>query len=435
VTNDEIVHIKPYLAVSRVAGAPLVQQPWFMAMQAIPFVAWLSAFIVRRRNDALTNNPRLRRQREVARKIDQGLLDLNRHAAGQDSDQFFATVFRLLQEQLGARLDLPASAITEAVIDERLRGTNLSDETLTALSDLFHLCNQARYAAQRTSHELAAIIPRVETTLKELEETEARTNRTLPGVVGLMVLILSTFSLGAAPQDSASAFEQANKLYEQGNFKEAAGAYEALIGRGVESPAIYFNLGNAWYKAGQNGRAIAAYLHAERLSPRDPNVRFNLGFVRNKINEGQISTGTFLQRALRRLNVNEWTIAASTALWVWLVLLAAREFRPAWRFNLRGSIMTAGIVTAVLAGALGAALYDRSEIKPGVVIVPEAAVHYGPLDESHTFYTLRDGVEIRVLENQPQNPWVKIEDGNGRQGWLKRAQVVTVFSKTPKSAA
>lgn len=251
----------------------------------------------------------------------------------------------------------------------------------------------------------------------------------LSRAAALLILIFSALTLGAAPQESAAAFEQANKLYEQGKFKEAAGAYEALIARGVESPAIYFNLGNAWYKAGQNGRAIAAYLYAERLSPRDPNVRFNLGFIRNKVNEGQISTGTFLQRALRRLNVNEWTIAASSALWVWLLLLAARELRPAWRFNLRGSITTAGIVTALLAGALGAALYDRNHVNPGVVIAAEAAVHYGPLDESHTFYSLRDGAEIRVLENQPQNAWVKVEDGNGRQGWLKRAQVLTVFGK------
>src|SRR5712671_2887476 len=166
--------------------------------------------------------------------------------------------------------------------------------------------------------------------VKVQDATRAGIYRALLGrVIALQVLIFSTLAVGAAaPQESAAAFEQANKLYEQGKFTQAAGAYEALIERGVELPAIYFNLGNAWYKAGQNGRAIAAYLYAERLSPRDPNVRFNLGFIRNKVNEGQISTGTFLQRALRRLNVNEWTIAASSALWVWLMLLAAREFRP-----------------------------------------------------------------------------------------------------------
>src|SRR5205823_4813377 len=167
---DEIVHIKPYLGVSPVAGTPLLQKPWFMAMQAIPVLTWLSLLLIRRRNEVLANNPRLRRQREVARKVADGLADLRRQADAQESDAFFATVFRLLQEQLGERLDLPASAITEAVIDERLRSRKVAEERLTGLHELFQICNQARYAPQRTSHELASFIPRVEAILKQLQQ-------------------------------------------------------------------------------------------------------------------------------------------------------------------------------------------------------------------------------------------------------------------------
>jgi len=146
--------------------------------------------------------------------------------------------------------------------------------------------------------------------------------------------LLCLFALSLQAASPNADFEQANKLYEQGKFKEAARAYEALADRGIESPTIYFNLGNAWYKAGQNGRAIAAYLHAERLAPRDPNIRFNLGFVRNKVNDGKTGTGTILQRALRHFSLNEWTLATASALWLWLLLLAAGEFRPAWRVSL-----------------------------------------------------------------------------------------------------
>src|SRR5256885_601654 len=129
----------------------------------------------------------------------------------------------------------------------------------------------------------------------------------------LFLFLLCSPALLPAAAPNAE-FEQANKFYEQSKFKEAAAAYQSLINRGAESPTIYYNLGNAWYKAGQNGRAIAAYLHAERLAPRDPNVRFNLGFVRNKVNIGKISTGTVLQRALRHLSLNEWTIASAATL-------------------------------------------------------------------------------------------------------------------------
>src|SRR5206468_2741332 len=113
-----------------------------------------------------------------------------------------------------------------------------------------------------------------------------------------------------------------------GKFKEAIPAYEHLIDSSVQSPTIYFNLGNAWYKVGQPGRAVAAYLRAERLAPRDPSVRFNLDFVRRQVSP-QRAAVPFWQRTLRRLSLNEWAMGASAALWVWLLLLAAREFRSA----------------------------------------------------------------------------------------------------------
>ena len=165
---DDILHIRPQFAAGSGASL-LVRNPWFLGLQVVPVVAWLALFISRKRRESLANNPRLRRQREVAAKIRDGLKDLHSLAAAQNSDQFFATLFRLLQEQIGERLDMPASAITEAVIDERLRHRNLPPATVDELHDLFQMCNQARYAPQKTSQELSAIIPRAETVLRELQ--------------------------------------------------------------------------------------------------------------------------------------------------------------------------------------------------------------------------------------------------------------------------
>ena len=108
--------------------------------------------------------------RDVTTRITPGTSFVRRHASAKDSDAFFATVFRLLQEQLGERLDLPASAITEAVIDEHLRGRKIREQTLVSLHSLFQICNQARYAPVRSSHELASLVERVETTLTELQK-------------------------------------------------------------------------------------------------------------------------------------------------------------------------------------------------------------------------------------------------------------------------
>jgi hypothetical protein len=170
---QDIVHIKPRLGMVAQIAPPLVQQPWFLALQAVPALIWVATLVWRKRKDTLANNPRLRRQRQVTQIIREGLNDLPRLAADNKSDEFFVTLFRLLQEQLGERLDCPASAITEAVIEERLRPRGIPEATLGALRELFQTCNLARYAPMKTSQELAALIPKLEMALRELQNFKA----------------------------------------------------------------------------------------------------------------------------------------------------------------------------------------------------------------------------------------------------------------------
>jgi hypothetical protein len=170
---QDIVPIKQRLGAVAQIAPPLAQQPWFLAMQGVPVLAWFAAFVWRRQTDRLANNPRLRRRRQVAQIIRDGLDDLRRLANENNSEEFFATLFRLLQEQLGERLDCPASAITEAVIEERLRPRGAPGDTLNALHELFQICNLARYAPVKSSQELAAHIPKLEAVLRELQNLEA----------------------------------------------------------------------------------------------------------------------------------------------------------------------------------------------------------------------------------------------------------------------
>jgi hypothetical protein len=170
---QDILPIKEQFGALVSTGPPLLSRPAFLAAQSLPVLAWLAAFVWRKRADSLANNPRLRRQRRVAALVQDGLDDLHRLAAENNSADFFATLFRLLQEQLGERLDCPSSSITEAVIDERLVLLGTPEPTLAGLRELFQLCNQARYAPMRTSGELAAVIPQFEKAVRELQKVNA----------------------------------------------------------------------------------------------------------------------------------------------------------------------------------------------------------------------------------------------------------------------
>ena len=170
---QDILPIKENLGTLSQTKIPLVAQPAFLAAQAVPVLAFVAVFIWRKRKDSLANNPRLRRQRAVAALVASGLDDLKRYAAADQPDEFFATLFRLLQEQLGERLDCPASAITENVIDEHPVLSGATIETIDGLRELFQLCNQARYAPVRGTSELNSVAEKFEKTLRELQEVKA----------------------------------------------------------------------------------------------------------------------------------------------------------------------------------------------------------------------------------------------------------------------
>jgi len=167
---EDILPIKDELGVLAQAGPPLVTRPSFLALQSLPVLAFLAALVWRKRADSLANNPRLRRQRAVAQLMASGMDDLKKYAAANQPDEFFATLFRLLQEQLGERLDSPASSITESVVEERLAPLGVPESVLSSLRELFQFCNQARYAPIRGSAELNSVVGQLEKVIGDLQE-------------------------------------------------------------------------------------------------------------------------------------------------------------------------------------------------------------------------------------------------------------------------
>ena len=172
-TPQDILPIKENLGSLAAKTVPLVGQPAFLAVQSVPVLAFLAAFIWRKRTDSLANNPRLRRQRAVAQLVRDGLNDLKRLAVENKSDEFFALLFRLLQEQLAERLDCPASAITENVIEEHAVLRSAPKATQDVLRELFQHCNQARYAPVRGTSELNSVAAKFEKVVGELLEVKA----------------------------------------------------------------------------------------------------------------------------------------------------------------------------------------------------------------------------------------------------------------------
>ena len=235
-----------------------------------------------------------------------------------------------------------------------------------------------------------------------------------------LVLFAASF---ASAEDVSTAFNDANKFYEQGKFSEAATRYEKIVQAGSVSAPLYFNLGNAYLKSGRVGRAIVAYRSAEKLAPRDPDVRANLQFARRQAGEGSPAPRKFWESSIQKLSLNEWTVLASGVVSLWFFLLAIRQWQGDWKNSFRPAIAALGFLAVVSIVCLFSAI--RQEFtQPSVIIAPEAVVRRGPYDESPSVFTLRDGTEVTVLDRK--NDWLEIVDGSQRTGWLAEKQMMSL---------
>lgn len=238
------------------------------------------------------------------------------------------------------------------------------------------------------------------------------------------LIYLATAFLGLAPLQAADAtaeFDQANKFYEAGKFRDAADAYGKIISTGTSSTALLFNLGNAQFKAGNVGHAIAAYRQAAQLSPRNADLNANLQFARTRVT-GPTLKLNWLHRAIASLTTNEWTLLAVLPVWLWFALLIARQIKPALKPSLRTATFLSGTAALLACAALTFVLHHRFNEPTVVVTARDAVARFGPFTESQSAFTATDGAELRLLD--AKDDWFQVTAGGKTFGWLKTNAVV-----------
>ena len=250
------------------------------------------------------------------------------------------------------------------------------------------------------------------------------------GLALAIALVLAAFSTQAKTTfDYTRTLEDANRQYEQGKFTDAAAAYQQLVNLGQASAGVYYNLGNAWFKAGQNGRAIAAYRQALRLTPRDPNAQFNLQFVRKRISGDESDHRTRWERLFGNVTLNEWTMLTVAGYWLLCLFLAGGELRSSLRRTLRPYAIWTGVATLLFGSCLIVGSYISNRTNDAVVVVPNAVVRRSPLEESAVAHQLPDGSEVSVLDTKEstvgdrKQVWLQVQGHRG-VGWLQSGDVI-----------
>jgi tetratricopeptide (TPR) repeat protein len=244
--------------------------------------------------------------------------------------------------------------------------------------------------------------------------------------------VLCSTGWGAASEEAETRFEEANRLFERGDFAGAATAYERVIAAGQVSVPLLFNAGNALFKAGEFGQAIYYFRQAERSSPRDPDVRANLQFARKEIAGAFAPAKSGWKRFFHVFAESEWALLAAFLSAVWFLLLALREALPRLRGQLQIPTRIAAIV-AILSGiTCGFSHAAWSVADDGVIVAERVNARYGPLADSKAAFVLKDGEEVKLTGEK--GDWIQVHDSTGRSGWVQRGDLKRIDAPIAPSA-
>ncbi|MDI6792609.1 MAG: tetratricopeptide repeat protein [bacterium] len=207
-------------------------------------------------------------------------------------------------------------------------------------------------------------------------------------------------------------FAKSNELYQEGNYTEAAKGYEEIINRGMKTPVLFYNLGNAYFRDKNLGRAILNYERAARLSPRDDDIRFNLEFARALIHEPEEH---WLDRLLNLFSIHELILFTTLFYWLLMFGLILYLFR---RGTLWLRLNLAIAVIFLLSGlCLGTKIYSEQADKPAVILEKTAARN-GPGEDYSVGFSLPEGKRVVILNQREE--WREVGlPKEGLKGWVK----------------
>ncbi|MEE3476738.1 MAG: BatD family protein, partial [Candidatus Cryptobacteroides sp.] len=456
---------KPYF---RKEGSFFVLSPLFWALTALLLLAALALVLALRKAAAMKADVALTKNRKATKMARKRLkqagdyLDKNLYTA------FYEELHKALLGFTSDKLSMDMSELSKENIAAALTEGGVSEETTKAFTDLLDSCEFARYSPDAGHDAMQTHYDGAVKVISDIDSSYRTHHRARNGAGAAVIALLlclglsmnanaqqnegalvlnvsdsssssSTFVPVLTPKEEAvpdisvedfagapadSLWDAGVAAYSDGRYYEAAVIWQALAESGKESPVLFYNIGNAFFKQSNYPQAIINYERALKLDPSYSDARFNLeyanGFVQDKIEP----VPEFILKSIARklcyvLGSDAWAV-------LFLVFLAA-ALAMAVMFLLSSSVgrrrtgFYCGIVFLLLSlASLGFSLWQRSDYMDSddaIVTAPVSAVKSSPGDGSaKDLFVIHEGTKVKVLDEV--GGWKNISLADGRQGWM-----------------
>jgi len=248
----------------------------------------------------------------------------------------------------------------------------------------------------------------------------------------IAIILISFFiSLSLFAQNNDQLLTVAADFYKKQDYEKAIEAYQKIIAQGFESPELYYNLGNSYFKSNKFTFAILNYERAKLLDPANEEISFNLKIAQqHNIDAIDAIPEWFLKSWINQLissrSADFWSVLS---IFTFILLLSSGLF-----FLFTKSLLVKKISFAVAAFMVIISItsfifaYKQNKLltnrDSAIIMSASITVKSSPDQTGTDLFLIHEGLKVDIVDSS--GDWREIRLKDGRKGWLLASAIAII---------
>lgn len=413
--NDDIRHIHLDPLSSGENSSKGSQIPVYLAYLLL-LVAFVTIYKLLQLRQHRNDDVQGRSLRKAGSRANARLKDAYAKMQADQPAEFYAATLSALRNFVADKMTLPATDVTKEKISALFADYGVPDDIASRYINLVSNCELHIYGVSSVSHdEMRAAYNDAEDIIAKLNPLlkKKKMNRTLFIIIALMC------SMSLSAQNKA----EADTLYSQHHYAEAAEAYVKLLKTRPHDAQLLYNLGNSYYRLKDMSHAILAYERAAKLNPSDADCRHNLAMARAQTQDkfyspSDLDIAWSFNKLVNIFGASGWAWLAVVAFALLLAAILVLRFSSTRR--LKKSAFAVILLSAVFVAMFNIfALIQRSKYNDhsSAIIMTTTKLMSTPDTTGTNLFTLHGGTKVS-LNDTTLPAWTEVSLSDGQKGWI-----------------
>ncbi len=394
----------------------------YWILLSVIILIFIVAMYFLRKYISIGNNVVMSKRRGAYRVALKSLKKANDSMLRGDKGAFYEDVLKALWGYAESKFNISGGELNRNNVSSVFEEQGISSDISSKFIRMIDICEMEHYSPSSSSMTMNSVFEESMNTIMMIEN--ALKGKRQPAKSALMLL----FFLMLCIPSMAITKVNADNEYKKGNYQQAVKDYSELL-KGGQSAEIYFNLGNAYYRTDNIANAILCYERALLLSPSDSEIQFNLQLAQSKTidkitPESEMFLVKWWKSAINMMDIDSWAYTSVCSLILALALFAVYMLSHNVRLRKLGFFGALLLMTIMVFSNIFAFQQKKqfTHRTGAIVMSPALQMKKSPDDKAENISVIHEGTRVDIIDDT-MHGWAMIRLGDGREGWIKIAQI------------